>query len=205
MSCEKKKHEKHEEKREERGERGKRGHRGHHGPIGFPGPTGPIGPCCTGATGAPGTAPACESLFARITDRAATTSPFFTGGDLLCLCFTLANDSDVNMTASLSALVLAAAGQPPLGNVYYRLFLNGTPPIGPLPGSGAGSQSDEESGELAGNAIVYQTFLSAGDYCLCIQWRIGAQGQSAEINPAVDGQHASLLVESCGGITFTPP
>ena len=197
----------------EKGERGKRGHRGHHGPIGFPGPTGaagitgPTGPCCTGPTGATGTAPPCESLYAFVFAETCTDADPDTWTDLMCVPFNITNPTGggVDIFVSLSA-ALTAAGEPAVGSVIYRVTIDsGSGPV-PIPTGQAASRAPatgnpELPQNLEGNAFVLHQELVAGSYTVCVQWRVELEGQIACIDPEGVGQHGSLLVQSCAGLT----
>lgn len=206
MSCDKKKHE-HHAKDGHDGKRGERGKRGHHGPIGFPGDTGPTGPCCTGPTG---TAAPCTDLFTQITENTCTEifDDFVTIGDgnaaPLCVCFNLQpNAAMVRIFVSLSADLTTDQQVTPSKQVFYQVTDNGVV----IFGSRAGFQDDGPAESKAGNAIILQVPLAPGQHVICVQWRVGAEGQHACIDPndATCGMHASLLIEGCDGMTLCPP
>ena len=217
--------------RGERGERGKRGHRGHHGPAGSPGSTGPTGPCCTGPTGTSVTGPtglqgptgatgpcctgptgpsACVDLFTRIFEETCAPDPaggFTTIGAgspaPLCICFNLSAAALVRIFVSLSTSMGTGQQDNPSKEIFYQVTDNGVP----IPGSFAGSQDGGTDDSIFGNAIVLQVPLGPGQHILCVQWQKGDIDQTACIDPTdpLGGTHASLLVESCGGMTPCPP
>lgn len=191
----------------ERGERGKRGHRGHHGEHGPTGFTGPTGPCCTGPTGP---AANCVDLYARIFEETCAPDPaggFTTigaGGPApLCICFNLAAPALVRVFVSLSTSMGTEQVDNPSKEIFYQVTDNGVP----IPGSFAGSEDGGNTDSLFGNSIVLQVPLGPGQHILCVQWQKGDVDQTACINPTdpLGGQHASLLVESCDGMTPCPP
>ncbi|MGH7485036.1 MAG: hypothetical protein ACREMY_05425, partial [bacterium] len=84
--------------------------------------------------------------------------------------------------------------------VSYQILLDGTP----IPGSHAGAGGVAGTGGFYGNAIIVQQAVAPGQHTICLQWRVTGGNMSACIDPndANHGMHASLLVESCDGISL---
>jgi hypothetical protein len=160
-------------------------------------------------------------LFKQITEETTTTNPAFTTigavGDELCVCFNLdPNGATVRIFVSLSTELTTTQTDPvppPTKEVYYQVTdsFNGGP-ANVIPGSRAGSEDGGMTESEAGNAIILQVGLPAGEHVICVQWRVGvdgtepAFGQTARIDPndATCGMHASLLIEGCDGMTACP-